>query len=184
MRVVFVESFSNLWHKQQQEASGANVMYNMDVLIKLPGIVSGNRSSIIYKIAFVWISSLFQTQNWTHVVIFLSFTELLTSLFAQAELWSISNLVSCIELKELSSIAFPRAKARPFRLTGNTFFRLGQRKAQGCDHSSYLFDFTNKATWPKSSTFGVKINCRAYLGALARGRTVCFKCKINISKNN
>ena len=32
-------------------------MHNMDVLIKLPGIVSGNRSSIIYKIAF-WISTL------------------------------------------------------------------------------------------------------------------------------
>ena len=29
----------------------------MDVLIKLPGIVSGNRSSIIYKIAF-WLSTL------------------------------------------------------------------------------------------------------------------------------
>ena len=32
-------------------------MHNMDVLIKLPGIVSGNRLSIIYKIAFVWIST-------------------------------------------------------------------------------------------------------------------------------
>ena len=32
-------------------------MHNMDVLIKLPGIVSGNGSSIIYKIAF-WISTL------------------------------------------------------------------------------------------------------------------------------
>ena len=31
-------------------------MHNMDVLIKLPGIVSGNRLSIIYKIAF-WIST-------------------------------------------------------------------------------------------------------------------------------
>ena len=29
------------------------MMYNMDVLIKLPGIVSGNRLSIIYKVAFV-----------------------------------------------------------------------------------------------------------------------------------
>ena len=29
------------------------MMHNMDVLIKLPGIVSGNRLSIIYKIAFV-----------------------------------------------------------------------------------------------------------------------------------
>ena len=33
------------------------MMHNMDVLIKLPGIVSGNRLSIIYKIAFVWIST-------------------------------------------------------------------------------------------------------------------------------
>ena len=32
-------------------------MHNMDVLIKLPGIVSGNRSSTIFKIAF-WISSI------------------------------------------------------------------------------------------------------------------------------
>ena len=32
-------------------------MHNMDVLIKLPGIVSGNGSSIIYKITF-WISTL------------------------------------------------------------------------------------------------------------------------------
>ena len=32
-------------------------MYNMDVLIKLPGIVSGNCSSIIYKRAF-WLSTL------------------------------------------------------------------------------------------------------------------------------
>ena len=32
-------------------------MHNMDVLITLPGIVSGNRWSIIYKIAF-WISTL------------------------------------------------------------------------------------------------------------------------------
>ena len=29
------------------------MMHNMDVLIKLPGIVSGNPLSIIYKIAFV-----------------------------------------------------------------------------------------------------------------------------------
>ena len=29
------------------------MMHNMDMLIKLPGIVSGNRVSIIYKIAFV-----------------------------------------------------------------------------------------------------------------------------------
>ena len=29
------------------------MMHNMDVLIKLPGIVSGNRLSIIYKVAFV-----------------------------------------------------------------------------------------------------------------------------------
>ena len=29
------------------------MMHNMDVIIKLPGIVSGNRLSIIYKIAFV-----------------------------------------------------------------------------------------------------------------------------------
>ena len=29
------------------------MMHNMDVLIKLPVIVSGNRLSIIYKIAFV-----------------------------------------------------------------------------------------------------------------------------------
>ena len=32
-------------------------MHNMDVLIKLPGIVSGNCSSIIYKLAF-WLSTL------------------------------------------------------------------------------------------------------------------------------
>ena len=32
-------------------------MQNMDELINLPGIVSGNRSMIIYKIAFVWIST-------------------------------------------------------------------------------------------------------------------------------
>ena len=32
-------------------------MQNMDVLINLPGIVSGNRSLIIYKIAFVLIST-------------------------------------------------------------------------------------------------------------------------------
>ena len=43
--------------KQQQQPSRANMMHNMDVLIKLPGIVSGNRLSIIYKIAFVWIST-------------------------------------------------------------------------------------------------------------------------------
>ena len=29
------------------------MMHNMDMLIKLPGIVSGNRLSIICKIAFV-----------------------------------------------------------------------------------------------------------------------------------
>ena len=29
------------------------MMHNMDMLIKLPGIVSGNRFSIIYKIVFV-----------------------------------------------------------------------------------------------------------------------------------
>ena len=29
------------------------MMHNMDVLIKSPGIVSGNRLSISYKIAFV-----------------------------------------------------------------------------------------------------------------------------------
>ena len=29
------------------------MMHNMDVLIKFPGIVSGNRLSLIYKIAFV-----------------------------------------------------------------------------------------------------------------------------------
>ena len=33
------------------------MMHNMDVLIKLPGIVSGNRLSLIYKIAFVSIST-------------------------------------------------------------------------------------------------------------------------------
>ena len=33
------------------------MMHNMDVLIKLSGIVSENRISIIYKIAFVWIST-------------------------------------------------------------------------------------------------------------------------------
>ena len=33
------------------------MMHNMDVLIKLPAIVSGNRLSILYKIAFVWIST-------------------------------------------------------------------------------------------------------------------------------
>ena len=33
------------------------MMHNMDMLIKLPGIVLGNRLSIIYKIAFVWIST-------------------------------------------------------------------------------------------------------------------------------
>ena len=33
-------------------------MHNMDVLIKLPGIVSGNRTSIIYMIAFFLISTL------------------------------------------------------------------------------------------------------------------------------
>ena len=46
----------NLLDKQQrqQQASQANVMQNKDVFIKLLGVVSGNRSSIIYKIAFVW----------------------------------------------------------------------------------------------------------------------------------
>ena len=29
------------------------MMHNMDVLLKLPGIVSGNRLSVIYKIVFV-----------------------------------------------------------------------------------------------------------------------------------
>ena len=33
-------------------ASQANVVHNMDVPIKLLCIVSGNRSSIIYRIAF------------------------------------------------------------------------------------------------------------------------------------
>ena len=33
-------------------------MHNMDVLIKFTGIVSDHHSSIIYKIAFVWISTL------------------------------------------------------------------------------------------------------------------------------
>ena len=47
----------NLWDKQQQQARRASFMQNMDVLINLPGIVSGNRSLIIYKIAFVWIST-------------------------------------------------------------------------------------------------------------------------------
>ena len=46
-----------LWDKHQQQASRANVMHNMDVLIKFPGIVSNNRSSTIYKIAFVSIST-------------------------------------------------------------------------------------------------------------------------------
>ena len=44
-------------------------MPSMDVLIKLPGIVSGNRSSIIYKIAF-WIStleSLVFTEHYEHI---------------------------------------------------------------------------------------------------------------------
>ena len=41
--VVVVESFQNFLDKQQQQASRANMMHNMDVLIKLPGIVSGNR---------------------------------------------------------------------------------------------------------------------------------------------
>ena len=44
-------------------------MHNVDVLIKLPGIVSGNSSSIIYKIAF-WISTLeslvFTGTQWAH----------------------------------------------------------------------------------------------------------------------
>ena len=44
-------------YKQQQQASRANMMHNMDVVIKLSGIVSENRISIIYKIAFVWIST-------------------------------------------------------------------------------------------------------------------------------
>ena len=43
-------------YKQQQQASRANMMHNMDVLIKLSCIISENRISIIYKIAFVWIS--------------------------------------------------------------------------------------------------------------------------------
>ena len=55
--VVVIESFQNFWDKQQQQASRANMMHNMDMLIKLPGIVSGNRLSIIYKIAFVWVST-------------------------------------------------------------------------------------------------------------------------------
>ena len=29
------------------------MMHNMDVLLKLPGIISGNRLSVIYKIVFV-----------------------------------------------------------------------------------------------------------------------------------
>ena len=33
------------------------MMHNMDVLIKLAGIGSGNRLSIICNIAFVWIST-------------------------------------------------------------------------------------------------------------------------------
>ena len=33
-------------------------MHNMDVLIKFPGIVFGNHSSIIYKIAFVGTNTL------------------------------------------------------------------------------------------------------------------------------
>ena len=41
------------WDKpQQQQASWANVMHKMDALIKLPGIGSGNRSSMICKITF------------------------------------------------------------------------------------------------------------------------------------
>ena len=46
----------NLWDKQQQ-ARRASFMQNMDVLINLLGIVSGNRPLIIYKITFVWIST-------------------------------------------------------------------------------------------------------------------------------
>lgn len=42
-------------------------------------------------------------------------------------------VVNCTELKELLSIAFPRAKARPFRLTENAFVRPDQRNAQECD---------------------------------------------------
>ena len=38
-------------------------MHNMDVFIKLAGIVSGNRLSIIYKIAFVWISTPSQSSH-------------------------------------------------------------------------------------------------------------------------
>ena len=48
----------NLWDKQlQQQSSRANVMHSIDVLIKLPGIASRNRSWIIYKIGFVCIST-------------------------------------------------------------------------------------------------------------------------------
>ena len=62
-----------VWDKpQQQQASWANVMHNMDVLIKLPGIGSGNRSSIFYKITFFLISPLeclvftCTTTQWAH----------------------------------------------------------------------------------------------------------------------
>ena len=53
-----IVTIHNLWDKQQQQASRANVMHNMDVLIKFLCIVLGNRSSIIYKIALNWISAL------------------------------------------------------------------------------------------------------------------------------
>ena len=54
----------NLWDKQQQQESRANVMHNMDALINLPaGYSSGNHSSIIYKIAFLWISTLHMYSN-------------------------------------------------------------------------------------------------------------------------
>ena len=43
--------------RQQPQPSWATSMHNMDALIKLPGIVSGNRFPIIYKIAFVWNST-------------------------------------------------------------------------------------------------------------------------------
>ena len=45
--------FRVLRFRNYQQASRANMTHNMDMLIKLPGIVSGNRLSIIYKIAFV-----------------------------------------------------------------------------------------------------------------------------------
>ena len=57
------------WDKpQQQQASWANVMHNMDALIKLPGIGSGNRSSMICKITFFfnkspWVFSLHMYNN-------------------------------------------------------------------------------------------------------------------------